>query len=550
MLTSTIRTLIEQALAAAQAAGELPPAGLPDPRIEPPPRADQGDFATPIALSLAKPMRRPPREIAAAIVRHLPASDAVASVEIAGAGYLNLRLDPAWVAREVDRILRDGSGYAHTNLGHGRRVNVEFVSANPTGPLTVGHGRNAAIGDTLANVLAATGYEVTREYYYNDGGLQMRVLGTSLRLRVLQLLDEELEFPEDHYQGAYLVDIARELVAAHGPELAGRDLGFFTDAAQQAIFAGIRATLDRLGVGFDVYTNEATLYQSGAIWNVLDRLRSAGYAYDADGAVWFRATTFGADKDRVLVRSTGEPTYRLPDIAYHVDKLDRGFDLLITVLGSDHIAEMPDIKSALQILGYPAERVEPCFYQFVTLVRDGVTVKMSTRRANFVTLDELIDEVGSDAVRFFLLMRSAGTPMEFDLNLAKAQSDENPVYYVQYAHARAMGILERSAPERGIAFDPEADVTLLTHPSEQALIKECLRLADVLVHCAESRELYALTHYSRTLAGAFNAFYRDCPVLAAPDRALVASRMKLVRAAQISMARALQILGVTAVAQM
>jgi arginyl-tRNA synthetase len=299
-----------------------------------------------------------------------------------------------------------------------------------------------------------------------------------------------------------------------------------------------------------VQTNEASFYESGAIWRVLERLRAQGYAYDADGAVWLRATAFGADKDRVLVRSSGEPTYRLPDIAYHADKLERGFDLIVTVLGVDHIAEVPDIANALRALGYDADRLRALVYQFVTLLRHGQVVKMSTRKANFVTLDELIDEVGADAVRFFMLMRSSESPIEFDLDLAKRQSDENPVFYVQYAHARSVGILDRTAPERGIAFDPAADVMLLIHPSELALIKEILRLSDVVKSCATRFDLHQLTFYARDLASAFNAFYRDCPVLGAEDAALVGARLKLVKAARVGLARALGLMGMHAPEQM
>jgi arginyl-tRNA synthetase len=542
--------MIVSALRAAQTSGALPPAEVPEIVVEQPQRPEHGDFATPVALGLAKQLGRAPREIAQAIVAHMPANDLIAAVEVAGPGYVNMRLRPDWLASQVDQILARGKRYADQDLGHGRRAQVEFVSANPTGPLTVGHGRNTVLGDTLANVLAATGWRVTREYYYNDAGLQMRNLGESLKLRVRQLLGEDVELAENHYQGEYLVDIAKKTLAEHGPSIGERDWIFFKEQARQAIFADINVTLQTLGISFDVQTNEASFYESGAIWRVLERLRAQGYAYDADGAVWLRATAFGADKDRVLVRSSGEPTYRLPDIAYHADKLERGFDLIVTVLGVDHIAEVPDIANALRALGYDADRLRALVYQFVTLLRHGQVVKMSTRKANFVTLDELIDEVGADAVRFFMLMRSSESPIEFDLDLAKRQSDENPVFYVQYAHARSVGILDRTAPERGIAFDPAADVLLLIHPSELALIKEILRLSDVVKSCATRFDLHQLTFYARDLASAFNAFYRDCPVLGAEDAALVGARLKLVKAARVGLARALGLMGMRAPEQM
>ncbi|GAP62668.1 arginyl-tRNA synthetase [Ardenticatena maritima] len=550
-----LQDILADALQAAMQSGALPevaPEALPEIIVERPKRAEHGDFASPMALPLARPMRRAPRQIAEVIVAHLPDNELIASVELAGPGYINIRLNPGWLTKQVDRILQEGEAFADLDIGAGKTAQVEFVSANPTGPLTVGHGRGAVLGDTLASILQAVGWNVTREYYYNDAGRQMRVLGDSVRLRLLQLLGQEVEFPEDYYQGEYIIDIARDILNEYGSEAAEKDWQFFKHIAQDVIFADIRQTLERLNIHHDVYTNEATFYETGAIWDVLERLREKGYVYDKDGAVWFKATEFGADKDRVLVRSTGEPTYRLPDIAYHVNKLERGFDLIVDVLGADHIAEMPDVINAVYALGYTdaPQRIQPIFHQFVTLVRGGQAVKMSTRRANFVTLDELIDEVGPDAVRYFMISRSPNAQMEFDLELATQQSDENPVYYIQYAHARTAGILERQAPERGISFDPNADVSVLTHPSELALIREMLRLSDVLAHCAAELAPHHLTFYARELASTFNQFYRDCPVLTAEDEALVKARLKLVKAAQIALARTLHLLGMQAPSEM
>ncbi|HEU5099494.1 MAG TPA: arginine--tRNA ligase [Roseiflexaceae bacterium] len=562
MVQERLRALIESSIRAAQAAGALPEAELPDIVVEQPQRPEHGDFATPIALSLAKPMRRAPREIAQAIVTHLPANDVLATIEIAGAGYVNMRVRPDWLASQVEQVLDRGERYADLNLGQGRSAQVEFISANPTGPLTVGHGRNAVLGDTLAHVLAAAGWKVTREYYYNDAGLQMRNLGETVKLRARQLLGEEVELAENHYQGQYLVDIAQQTLAENGPSVVERDWTFFKEQARHAIFDDIHATCQRLGISFDVLTNEASYYESGAIWRVLEQLRERGYAYDADGAVWLRATAFGVDKDRVLVRSSGEPTYRLPDIAYHADKLVRGFDLIVTVLGVDHIAEVPDIAGALRVLGYDADRLRPLVYQFVTLLRNGQVVKMSTRKANYVTLDELVDEVGADAVRFFMLMRSSESPIEFDLDLAKRQSDENPVFYVQYAHARCCSILRKADDRRPTTDDQfsalpqqsvvggQSSVVVLAHPAELTLIKEILRLGDVLKSCATSFDLHQLTFYARDLASALNVFYHKCPVLAAEDPALVQARLKLVRAAQIGLARTLGLMGMSAPEQM
>lgn len=550
MILDRLCTLLQEAIQTAQAVGDLPSEVVTEISIERPRRPEHGDFATPVALSLTRLMKRSPHQIAEFIIKHLPANDLISSVEIAGPGYINIYLNPTWLAYQVDYILEHDVRYADSNLGQGRQVLIEFVSANPTGPLTVGHGRNAVIGDVLANVFAAAGWQVIREYYYNDAGRQMRVLGESLQLRVRQLLGEPVKLSDEYYQGEYLLEIAHKVLDQYGPPIIERDWQFFKDYAQQEIFTEIRATLQRLGLTFDVFTNEASFYENGAIWQVLGQLREKGYAYDKDGAVWFRATEFGFDQDRVLVRSTGEPTYRLPDIAYHLDKLKRGFDLIIDVLGADHVAEMPDVVTAVQALGHDTSKIKPLFYQFVTLVRHGELVKMSTRLANFITLDELIDEVGTDVVRFFMIMRSLDAQMELDLELAKEQSEQNPVYYIQYAHARTFGILERNAPERGVVFDPTADVTLLSHPSEINLIKEMMRLREVVKTCCELLEPHHLTKYAQDLAYAFSKFYRDCPVLTAPDAALVQARLKLVKAAQISLARTLKLMGMRAPQEM
>ena len=558
MIQGQLASLIHDAVIAAQHGGDLPlfdppaAAGIP---IERPKLCEHGDFATPIAMKLAHPARRPPRQIAEAITRHLPVGDdgMVAAAEVAGPGFINLRLAVPWLVRYVDRVLAAGEHYADSTMGAGRTAQVEFVSANPTGPLTVGHGRGAVIGDTLGNILQAGGYTVTREYYFNDGGLQMRTLAESVRVRACQLLGQEIPFPHDYYVGDYIKAIAADLVADQGPSAVEMDWTALRDRAVEVIFTGIRQTLDRLGIHMDVYFNEMSLYDEQRpinVWEIVARLRERDLAYDADGAVWFRATAFGADKDRVLVRSSGEPTYRLPDIAYHVDKLQRGFDLVVNVLGADHIAQYPDIKAAVAALGYDTEGIHIVTNQFVTLVRNDEVVKMSTRRANYVTLDELIDEVGRDAVRYFMISRSPDSQFEFNLGLATAQSDENPVYYIQYAHARTAGIVDRNAPSYSISFDPAADVALLLHPAEVALIHQILRLEETLVHCIGRLEPHHLAYYATDLATRFNTFYRDCRVLQPEDVPLSQARLKLVKATQIALARTLHLMGMSAPDQM
>jgi len=551
--------LVRQAILTAQQQGELPAFEVPAAEaipIERPKSEEYGDFATPVAMQLARLARKTPRQIAEAIARRLPTGpeQVLASVDVAGAGFINVRLTPRWLARHVDDILAVGIGYANPAIGSGKTAQVEFVSANPTGPLTVGHGRGAVIGDTLANILAAGGYAVQREYYFNDGGLQMRNLAESVRTRARQLRGEAVELAENYYGGEYIVDIAKDLIDRLGIDaVVAAEWTVLRDAAVSATFAMIRQTLDQLGVHMDSYFNELSLFVTGRtinIWTVIEELRRRDLAYDADGAVWFKATQFGADKDRVLVRSSGEPTYRLPDIAYHIDKLERGFALAINVLGADHIAEFPDITAAVGALGYDAGRLHLVINQFVTLLRDGKPYKMSKRAANYVTLDELIDEVGTDAVRYFMISRTTSSHFEFDLDLAKEASEKNPVLYIQYAHARTAGILERRAPTFGIPFGADADATLLQHPSELSLIQQILRLEDTLRLCVEQLEPHHLTYYATDLATAFSAFYRDCRVLNAEAIALSQARLKLVKATQLALAQCLRLMGMQAPSEM
>jgi arginyl-tRNA synthetase len=403
------------------------------------------------------------------------------------------------------------------------------------------------MGDTLANLLAAAGYQVEREYYFNNAGRQMEILGNSVRLRYLELLGQEVEFPEDHYQGDYIRDIAAALQAEYGDGLVDADSGVFKERAEAEIFAGIRATLARLRIHFDNYFNESSLYEGGQVAEVLARMRERGYVYEKDGATWFRAPDGEGKKDRVLVKSTGEPTYRLPDIAYHVEKIRRGYDLMVTILGADHVEEYPDVLAGLQALGYRTDNVRVVFHQFVTLVRGGEQVRMSTRKGHFVTLDELIDEVGADAVRYFMLARSPDSHMEFDLDLAVEQSERNPVYYVQYAHARIASIL-RHAAEQGWDIESPGNVSLLTHESEQRLIRKMLELPEVIEQGVAQLTPHYLPFYAQELAAIFHAFYRDCRVVSSDpaDAELTQARLRLVRAARLVLARVLHLMGVTA----
>ena len=537
-----------------------------------------GDLATNVALQLARPLKRAPRQIAEGIVAHWePDPSRVSGLEVAGPGFINVRFASAHLADGLAQILDAGPRYGRTDDHAGETALVEYVSANPTGPLTVGHGRNAVLGDTLANLLAWTGYDVTREYYFNDAGRQMRVLGESVRARYQAIVrpdtpTKEIEggvtvpesFPDDGYRGEYITDIAQRLADEHGEALldggtsegdGAANVAPFTAAARDAIFAEIEATLARLGVRMDEQFNERTLYESGAVWTVVDRLKAAGLAYEEDGATWFKTSALGKTettkeggeegKDVVLVKSSGEPTYRLPDIAYHLDKLDRGFDLALDVFGADHIATYPDVLRGIEALGADPSKVDVVVYQFVTLVRAGEPVKMSTRKANYVTLDELMDEVGADVVRFFFLMRSPNTHLEFDLDLAKEASDKNPVFYLQYAHARIASI-ERKAEETGLDATGGADLSLLSHASEEALVKTLLQFPDEVRGAAEARAPHRLASvYLRDVATAFSAFYRDCRIVG-EEHALATARLHLARAARTVLANGLTVLGISA----
>jgi arginyl-tRNA synthetase len=533
------------------------------PEFEQPANPDHGDLSSNAAMQLARHFRKAPRAIAEDIVSHLrdlPLDAArVAAVELAGPGFLNFRFADAHLANELQQIIASGADFGRTTTGNGKRALVEFVSANPTGPLTVGHGRNAVLGDTVATLLEWSGFEVDREYYFNDAGRQMRILGESVRARYMaraspdiptkqigegdEILTVPEPFPEDGYRGAYIDDIAGELYEAHGGDLDTDSVEPFKRAAEKQIFADIEATLARLGIHMDSFFNERTLYDSNRVWEIVEAFREKDLAYDKDGAVWFKTTDFGKEADTVLVKSTGEPTYRLPDIGYHADKLERGYDLCIDIFGADHIATFPDVLDGIRSLGYDADKVDVVIYQFVTLIRGGEPVKMSTRKATYVTLDELMDEVGDDVTRFFFLMRSPNTHLEFDLDLAKEASDKNPVFYLQYAHARICSIL-RKAEETGLERRGTADLSLLDHPAEQTLVKVMMDLPDTIDRAAENREPHRLSNYLREVAVAFTQFYGQCRIIG-EDESLAKARLQLADAARQVLANGLSILGIS-----
>ncbi len=513
--------------------------------IEVPKREGQGDFSTNFAMVAAGVDKRKPRDLAGPFAELLGSQPMIDRVEIAGPGFINLFINKAIWATVLAPIYEQDERFGSSETGGGRRVLVEFVSANPTGPLSVGHGRNAVLGDAIARVLAASGYAVQREYYFNDAGRQMRILGESTKARYLELQGLPNTFPEDGYQGDYIYDIARSMITDGGDSFKDAEVTIFKDRAQQAIFADIDATLKRIGIGFDTYFNEHTLYEDGRINEVVDTLRARDLVYEKEGATWFKTSEFGQEQDRVIIKGTGEPTYRLPDIAYHCDKFKRGYDWMINVFGSDHIATVPDVMAGIRALGYDDSRITVVLYQFVTLLRDGKQVKMSTRKATFVTVDELVDEVGPDALRFFFLMRKPDNLIEFDLDLAKRQSQENPVFYVQYAHARLCSI-EKLALEQGIAVD-SADQALdrLVEPEEYALLKTLADYPQMVAGAAADLAPHRVIFYLMELAGQFHGFYNKHKVLTA-DLELTRARLVLCGGLKRVFRNGLHLVGLTA----
>jgi arginyl-tRNA synthetase len=541
-----IHSLLSEAFAKAKEGGELKTSGLPPLVIEVPKDAAHGDLASNLALVLARSEGRSPRQIAERLVAHMPKSDDVASVTIAGPGFLNFKLAPAFWWKQLAHARAEGDRFGRRLAEKPKKVQVEFVSANPTGPLTVGHGRNAVLGDSIARLLEAVGHDVEREYYFNNAGRQMQVLGESVRARYLERLGRPFTFPDGGYQGDYIREIAADLQAKNGSALVDADHQPFQSAAERAIFADIDKTLERIGIRFDVHFNEDSLYKDGSIERVLDALKQAGMSYEKDGAVWLRSSALGLPEDRVIVKSSGEPAYRLPDIAYHQNKLARGFDLIVDVFGADHIAVYQEMKAGLRALGLDDSRVHVIIYQFVTLLRAGQLVKMSTRRAEYVTLDELVAEVGADVVRFLFLTRKADTHLEFDLELAKQQSMENPVYYVQYAHARISNILRKADAEGlGAVADPPLD--RLAQDDEIALVRRLCEFPDVVTEAAEELEPHRVTFYLLDLAAAFHGYYNKKENrVVGDDRALSLARLALVGAVAQVIRSGLDLLGVTA----
>jgi arginyl-tRNA synthetase len=559
--TASLRSQVKQAIEAArqQIRAELPEPDEPldvATDVERPADPTRGDFASTVALKLARPLRRPPLQIAQAIAAHVATTatdpdSPIASVEVAPPGFLNVRLADAALAATLARVLADRATWGHVTAAHPERVNVEFVSANPTGPLHIGNARGAFTGDLLCRVLAAAGHEVSREYYFNDFGSQVEKLGASV-----VAIRGGSEIPEDGYHGDYVYDMARELPDSvlEDAKRAGEDPAWAVGRwASENVRAGIEASLDRLGCHFDVWRSESTLHNDGWVTRAVDRLRAAGDVYEEDGAVVFRSTKYGDDKDRVILRSNGgAPTYFAADIGYLVEKLSRGYNRIVFIWGEDHHGYVARVKAAAESLGFDRTCVQMILTAWVRFIRDGKEIAMSKRTGEFITLDELLAEIGVDAARWFFASRAASSGIDFDIELAKKQSNENPVYYVQYAHARIASIL-RKAAESGMLppapDDPRLAALLagvLPGGPEAQLARQIVRLPDVVEDAAATEETHGVTAYATDLATAFHAFYRDARVIEESEPERSAARLALVGAAQITLANALGLLGIAA----
>jgi arginyl-tRNA synthetase len=555
LMKDLIVPIISAAIEKAHAAGKLKTSSVAV-GTESPKDPAHGDIASNIALALARSEGKPPRAIAEIIREHITLPEDIKEVIVAGPGFINFRMAPVYWHREIRRAVADGVNYFRPRKWKLREdgndtVQVEFLSANPTGPLTVGHGRNAVLGDSIARLYEAAGFKVNREYYFNDGGRQMRLLGESVRVRYLQQLGREVEMPKDGYQGEYIREIARALRKEQGDQLAdSEDREVFRAAAVKAIFAEILATCTTLGIRFDTFKNELDLVRDGRVERVISGLEDRGLVTRKDGALWLKAEPLGLPKDRVLVRSgdDADPIYRTPDIAYHLEKLERGYDLIVDVFGADHIAEHDDVIAAVKALGHETSRITAIIYQFVTLTRAGEKVKMSTRKATYVTLDELIGEVGPDVVRFFFLFRKHNSHLDFDLDLAKKQAPENPLFYVQYAHARLASVL-REAEKAGLTLPADTskiDLELLSD-EELDLAKRVLEFPQVATAAAQALEPHRMPFYLLELAGEFHRYYnKPSNRIIGPERELSRSRLYLGSLLKTGIALGLGLLGVSA----
>ena len=501
-----------------------------------------GDYSSNIALKLAKILKKAPIEIAENIAIHPNASENVFTLSASQPGFVNFHISNDYYLKILKQIISESENFGKKKKLN-QSANVEFVSSNPTGPLTVGHGRQAILGDMVSNILTWNGYDVTREYYYNDAGKQMRVLAESCYAKYAQQIGKKVEIPENGYVGTYLDEIAEKIINKHGKDLESGN-PIFRDFTEKEIFENIKNTLDSIGIKFDVFTKEGTFYENGAIEDVLKILKEKNLSYEKDGAVWFKTSNLNKEEDKVLVKSSGEPTYRLPDIAYHADKVDRGFDLIVDIFGADHIDTYPDVILGLKCLDKKTDHIKVVIHQFVTIKKSGEIVKMSTRKANFITLDELKDELSSDIIRYFFIMRGANSHLDFDLDLAKDESEKNPVYYLQYANARISNLLKRYDKE--IPLDSKIDYSQLQEKDEIALAKLLSEFPCKMEHVLHSLEPRKIATYLEEVAAAYHKFYGNHKVINPQNTRLSSARKKLCEATKIILTNGLSILGISA----
>ena len=535
---NTPMTIILQLIQAL--ADSLSALGLPerDIKLSPPNNPDFGDLSSNLALTLTKDVQKNPIQIANDIKDTLKLPKGlIDEITVTPPGFLNFKIGQSYYYQTLAQILSD-QNFGRGITGKGKKANVEFVSANPTGPLTVGHGRQAVLGDCVARILQWNSYDVTKEYYYNNAGRQMRILGQSVEARYFNT-----DLPSDGYQGDYIVDIAEVIRSEKGDNIEHGD-PIFQKKAEEIIFEDIRKSLKKLNIHHDVFSNEQTFYDDGAIDQTISDLKNKDLIYETDGATWFKGTAIGMDEDRVLIKSTGEPTYRLPDIAYHRNKLERDFNLIIDIFGADHIGTYPDILAALNALDYDTENIRVLIHQFVTLIKGGKKVKMSTRTADFITLEKLTKEIGPDVVRYFFIMRGMNSHLNFDLDLAADQSEKNPVYYLQYAHARICNIIKHGE-SKGISYQSNYNAKLLNHPAEIRLLKKLDQFPTIIENSLQTLEPQLIANYLHDTANRFHKFYSECHVIT-EDIDLSNARIALVSATQTVLANGLDLLGISA----
>ncbi|MCM3157140.1 arginine--tRNA ligase [Bacillus subtilis] len=542
--------LKEEIKAAVLKAGLAEESQIPNVVLETPKDKTHGDYSTNMAMQLARVAKKAPRQIAEEIVAHFDKGKAsIEKLDIAGPGFINFYMNNQYLTKLIPSVLEAGEAYGETNIGNGERVQVEFVSANPTGDLHLGHARGAAVGDSLCNVLSKAGYDVSREYYINDAGNQINNLALSVEVRYFEALGLEKPMPEDGYRGEDIIAIGKRLAEEYGDRFVNEEeserLAFFREYGLKYELEKLRKDLENFRVPFDVWYSETSLYQNGKIDKALEALREKGHVYEEDGATWFRSTTFGDDKDRVLIKKDGTYTYLLPDIAYHKDKLDRGFDKLINVWGADHHGYIPRMKAAIEALGYEKGTLEVEIIQLVHLYKNGEKMKMSKRTGKAVTMRDLIEEVGLDAVRYFFAMRSADTHMDFDLDLAVSTSNENPVYYAQYAHARICSML-RQGEELGLKPAADLDFSHIQSEKEYDLLKTIGGFPEAVAEAAEKRIPHRVTNYIYDLASVLHSFYNAEKVIDPENEEKSRARLALMKATQITLNNALQLIGVSA----